>query len=114
MCIRDSSVHEQADARLLQVFEGFMDFLTYLTLKKIEVAEGTVIVLNSTNLWRRALPYIDDPRFEKVRLYLDNDVAGNAATKAFIEHAGLDRLADMREHYSDADDLNDWHLARRP
>ena len=110
---KDISVHERPDACLLQVFEGFMDFLTYLTLKKIEVAEGTVIVLNSTNLWRRALPYVDDLRFEEVRLYLDNDDAGNAATKAFLEHAGSDRLADMREHYADADDLNAWHLARK-
>ena len=46
-------------------------------------------------------------------MYLDNDDAGNAATKAFLEHAGSDRLADMREHYADADDLNAWHLARR-
>ena len=110
---KDISVHDKPEARLLQVFEGFMDFLTYLTLKKTPVAEGTVIVLNSTNLWRRALPYIDDPRFEEVRLYLDNDDAGNAATKAFLEHAGLERLADMREHYAGADDLNAWHLARR-
>jgi DNA primase len=110
---KDISVHERENARLLQVFEGFMDFLTYLTLKKTTEAEGTVIVLNSTNLWRRALPYIDDPRYEKVRLYLDNDDAGNAATKAFIEHAGPERLADMREHYADADDLNAWHLNRK-
>lgn len=110
---KDISVHDRPDARLLQVFEGFMDFLTYLTLKKAEEAEGTVIVLNSTNLWRRALPYIDDPRFQEVRLYLDNDDAGNAATKAFIEHAGPQRLADMREHYADADDLNAWYLNRK-
>ena len=110
---KDISVHEHPEARLLQVFEGFMDFLTYLTLKKIEVAEGTVIVLNSTNLWRRALRYLEDLRFDEVRLYLDNDDAGNAATKAFLEHAGSDRLADMREHYADADDLNAWHLSRR-
>lgn len=109
---KDISVHDEPAARVLQVFEGFMDFLTYLTLKKTPVAEGSVIVLNSTNLWRRALPYIDDPRFEEVRLYLDNDDAGNAATKAFLEHAGPSRLADMREHYADADDLNAWHLSR--
>ena len=110
---KDITVHDRPEARLLQVFEGFMDFLTYLTLKKILEPEGSVIVLNSTNLWRRALPYLDDLCFEEVRLYLDNDDAGNAATKAFIEHAGPARLADMREHYADADDLNAWHLSRR-
>lgn len=110
---KDITVHDKPEARLLQVFEGFMDFLTYLTLKKTPVTDGTVIVLNSTNLWRRALPYIDNPRFEEVRLYLDNDDAGNAVTKAFLEHAGSERLVDMREHYAGADDLNAWHLARR-
>lgn len=58
-----------------------MDFLSYLTQDKPTRSIGAVLVLNSTNLWQRALPYIDDPRFEEVRLYLDNDVAGTAATR---------------------------------
>ena len=71
-------------------------------------------MLNSTNLWQRALPYIDDPRFEEVRLYLDNDDAGTAATCKLFESAQTpSKLADMRSYYEGYDDLNVWLLGRK-
>lgn len=39
--------HDAAESSLFQVFEGFMDFLSYLTLKKTDTPEGAVLVLNS-------------------------------------------------------------------
>lgn len=104
--------HDKADASLLQVFEGFMDFLTYLTLRKSKSPEGAVLVLNSTNLWRRALPYLQDQRFSDIRLYLDNDAAGTAATDGLTLEADRSCIQDMRSHYADAEDLNAWHLSR--
>lgn len=56
----------------------------YLSKDKPTQPVGAVLVLNSTNLWQRALPYINDPRFEEVRLYLDNDDAGQAATRKHL------------------------------
>jgi len=86
-----------------------MDFLSYLTKNKRKHPAGAVLVLNSTNLWRRALPYIDDRRFEEVRLYLDNDDAGDAATRALFENAqDAPKLSDMRSHYQGYEDLNAW------
>jgi len=48
--------HDKPEATRLQVFEGFMDFLSYLSKDKPSQPVGAVLVLNSTNLWRRALP----------------------------------------------------------
>jgi hypothetical protein len=48
--------HDKPEATRLQVFEGFMDFLSYLSKDKPSQPVGAVLVLNSTNLWRRACP----------------------------------------------------------
>lgn len=106
--------HDQPDRRLLQIFEGFMDFLSYLSKDKPTQPAGAVLVLNSTNLWARALPFINDPRFEEVRLYLDNDAAGDAATCKLFENAeSCSKLVDMRSYYAGYEDLNAWLLGRK-
>ena len=105
--------HDNPGKPLLQVFEGFLDFLSYLSADKRTQPAGAVLVLNSTNLWRRALPYINDPRFEEVRLYLDNDEAGSAATGQLFEEAEATKLVDMRSHYAGFEDLNAWLLGKR-
>lgn len=106
--------HDQPDRRLLQIFEGFMDFLSYLSKDKPTQPAGAVLVLNSTNLWARALPFINEPRFEEVRLYLDNDDAGDAATRKLFENAeSSSKLVDMRSYYAGYEDLNAWLLGRK-
>ncbi|KIN70260.1 DNA primase [Sulfitobacter donghicola DSW-25 = KCTC 12864 = JCM 14565] len=106
--------HDNPDRPLLQVFEGFMDFLSYLSVDRPTQPAGAVLVLNSTNLWQRALPYINDPRFREVRLYLDNDDAGDAATRKLFENVDdRSRLADMRSYYEGYEDLNAWLLGEK-
>jgi hypothetical protein len=58
--------HDKPEATWLQVFEVFMDFLSYLAKGKPSQPIGAVLVLNSRNLWRRPLPYINDPHFAEV------------------------------------------------
>jgi hypothetical protein len=91
-----------------------MDFLSYLSKDQPSQPVGAVLVLNTTNLWRRALPFIADPRFQEVRLYLDNDAAGDAATRKLFENAQTpSKLVDMRSYYEGYDDLNAWLLSRK-
>ena len=98
----------------MQVFEGFMDFLSYLSSDKPTQPAGAVLVLNSTNLWRHALPFLNDRRFEEIRLYLDNDAAGDAATRKLFENVDdSSKLADMRSYYAGYADLNAWLLGRK-
>ena len=91
-----------------------MDFLSYLSKDKPAQPVGAVLVLNTTNLWPRALPFLNDPRFEEVRLYLDNDAAGDAATRKLFENVDDNsKLADMRSYYAGYEDLNAWLLGRK-
>lgn len=111
---KDVTFHSKLDSPLLLVFEGFMDFLTYLTIKKLEDAPGSVLVLNSGNLKARALPYIQDARYSEIQLFLDNDEMGDAVTAYFLERGDSAKIQDMRHHYAQHDDLNAWHMARKP
>jgi hypothetical protein len=60
------------------------------------------------------LRYINDPRFAEVRLYLDNDDAGSAASRKLFEHAqDAAKLVDMHSYYVGYEDLNVWLLGRK-
>lgn len=111
---KNISFHDKPGASRLQVFEGFMDFLSYLSKDKPTQPVGAVLVLNTTKFWPRALPYLNDPRFEEIRLYLDNDTAGDAATRKLFETVDdSSKLADMRSYYAGYEDLNAWLLGRK-
>ena len=109
---KDITVLERPESSLLLVFEGFMDFLTYLTIKNLQEAQGTVIILNSGNMKARALPYFQDKCFSKIQLFLDNDAVGQSSFDLFSSTVEGDRLEDMRSFYSGFSDLNEWHLKR--
>lgn len=111
---KDIALLSNPTSPLLLVFEGFMDFLTYLTIKGLDEAPGTVIVLNSGNLRDRALLHMRDERFTEVQLFLDNDPMGDGTVKVFQECFEAGRLHDMRSHYAGFSDLNEWHLKRKP
>lgn len=66
----------------LVVFEGFFDFLSWLTLTK-KVNLPTVMVLNSVSLVKRAIEIMRE--FNKIDLYLDNDDAGKQCTSTIKE-----------------------------
>ena len=70
------------------VFEGFMDFLSYQTLVQSGIRDVVQsfpcdsIVLNSTAMARKTVPFIDV--YRKAFCYLDNDEAGR---RAFVKMA---------------------------
>ena len=70
------------------VFEGFMDFLSYHTLEQsgnrdvVQPYPCDSIVLNSTAMARKTVPFIDV--YRKAFCYLDNDEAGR---RAFVKMA---------------------------
>ena len=60
------------------------------------------------------LPYINDPRFDEVQLYLNNDDGGEATTRKLFENAHVSsKLADMRSYYAGYEDLNAWLLGQK-
>ena len=93
------------------VFEGFMDFLSYQTLlakyddPAINAIPRDCIILNSTSMVQKALPFIQV--YDVAFTYLDNDVAGEQAVNT-IESAMDDRTIRMSCRFSEFNDLNDY------
>ena len=92
------------------VFEGFMDFLSHLTLK--QSCNWTIcidqpcdyLVMNSVNNLKKALMYLQ--RYLHIHCYLDNDLAGQKTVETI---AGLygERVSNEAVRYSEYKDLND-------
>ena len=90
----------------LQIFEGFMDFLSWQTLNPSSTCDA--IVLNSLAL----LPRIKEQMmgYKEVESFLDNDDAGRksfAVLKQMFPQV-VDGAARYREHK----DLNEWLVAQ--
>lgn len=89
------------------LFEGFIDFLSYLTLypmkEKSETAEST-IVLNSTGNLEKAIPFLS--KHTQIYAYLDNDEGGKGALQK-LEKLKLP-ITDCSKMYANHKDLNEF------
>ena len=92
----------------LCIFEGFMDFLSLLTMKGKETSP--CLVLNSVSNLPRAIDYLHEKGIDSVRAFLDNDQAGRNALQTLCS-AGI-KVEDMSRHYARYKDLNEYHVAQ--
>ena len=90
------------------IFEGFMDFLSFLSMK--EEVTNHYLVMNSVSNVARTIRYLNDRHLTHIRAFLDNDEAGRRTVQDFIK-AGF-HVEDMNIHYKDFKDLNDFHVSR--
>ena len=90
------------------IFEGFMDFLSFLSMK--EEITNHCLVMNSVSNVARTIRYLNDRHLPHIRTFLDNDEAGRRAVQDFIK-AGF-HVEDMNIHYKDFNDLNEYHVSR--
>lgn len=92
------------------LFEGFMDYLSYLTLvKRGRITEESksmdYIVLNSVSNISRAIETIK--KYDLIHCYLDNDDAGRRAVDTLQELLG-NKVCNMFADYPLYKDLNDY------
>ena len=90
------------------LFEGFMDFLSFLSMKG-EVS-NQCLVMNSVSNVARSIHYLNERNITSVRAFLDNDDAGRKAVQEFV-NAGF-KVEDMTVYYRDFKDLNEYHVSR--
>lgn len=90
------------------VFEGFIDFLSFLSMK--EEVTSACLVLNSVSNTAKAIRYMNAQGISFIRTFLDNDDAGRRAVQEFAG-AGF-HVEDMSIHYKDFKDLNEFHVSR--
>ena len=90
-------------------FEGFMDFLAYLSLKHPERLRIDAAVLNSVVNLPKAVPFIS--RHPVIHAFFDNDEAGRKATAALIRLCPRSEVIDQSCFYSGHKDVNDYLTA---
>ena len=90
------------------VFEGFMDFLSFLSMK--EEVTSACLVLNSVSNTAKAIRYLSDHNLTHIRTFLDNDDAGRRTVQEFVK-VGF-KVEDMSVHYKGFKDLNEFHVSR--
>ena len=95
-------------AELVCIFEGFMGFLSFLSMK--EEITNHCLVMNSVSNVAKAIRYLNDRHLTHICALLDNDDAGRRAIQEFAR-AGF-QVEDMSRYYKDFKDLNDFHVSR--
>lgn len=86
------------------LFEGFMDMLSYLTLKKTIHPNVDMVVLNSVHNLHRAEEFLKS--HQTIHCFLDNDESGRRALAA-VEKLGIETI-DQSPFYRDHKDLNEY------
>ena len=84
------------------VFEGFMDFLSAVTLG---LETGDCLVLNSVANVEKAMRYLDG--YGRIDCYLDRDEAGRRTLEMLKGHYG-ERVCDRSALYDGCKDLNEY------
>ena len=106
MAPKSISTIKGKDGERLQIFEGFMDFLSWRKLHP-EI-EADSIVLNSLALFPKVIPLVTS--YTSIECFLDNDEAGR---KAFDQlKRSCPRIIDGSVRYQAHKDLNEWLVAQ--
>ena len=103
-----TTIDNQSDTVI--AFEGFMDFLAYLSLKYSERLRIDATVLNSVVNLPKAVPFIS--RHPVIHAFFDNDEAGRKATADLIRLCPRSEVIDQSHFYSGHKDINDYLIAR--
>jgi Toprim-like/CHC2 zinc finger len=88
----------------ITVFEGFFDFLSFLTIFKELPIPTNYLVLNSLSFFESNYPVME--LHSSVHLYLDRDHQGQTWTKQAIARSQV--YTDESGLYEGYKDLNDW------
>ncbi|MDA6070383.1 toprim domain-containing protein [Flavobacterium sp. AC] len=91
--------------KVLVVFEGFMDFLSYKAMNYgLREKKENFLILNSLSFLDKARPFME--KHKLVQLYLDQDQPGQNATKRALDWGS--KYLDHSSLYKEHKDLNDW------
>ena len=116
-CIAPKAVSliSQGQTDSICLFEGFMDYLSFLTLRKRErltvpCYDADLLVLNSVNNLPKVLPRLR--AYKHLYCYLDNDDAGRRVVDMLRELKG-DAVHDMMKANPLYKDLNDILVGKK-
>lgn len=93
-------------------FEGFMDFLSYLTIKRNDSPTCNIAVLNSVANAQKAVPFL--VRHRSIYTFLDNDDAGRKALAEIERLCPQSKVINQSDFYRRHKDLNDYLRSQQP
>ena len=96
--------HLSSGQDTLTIFEGFFDFLSYGEMENTFQTKTDFLVLNSVSMLKRSFPVME--RYERIRLFLDNDLSGREALKKTLERFPQ-KAEDCSGWYLGSKDLNE-------
>jgi hypothetical protein len=92
--------------RVLIIFEGFFDFLSFLTHKRLTQTPYDTIILNSTTQLFRAMPIIE--KYGSIVCYFDNDASGQKTYAKLVELTQIPALNASAKYFPNSKDYNDF------
>jgi len=98
----------EAGAKSLKAFEGFFDFLSFVTISDNSEIDSDVLILNSTAMKGRGVELVKEKNYEVIDVYFDNDNAGKNTLEFFKQGLPGIRITSQNHLYKDFNDLNDF------
>ncbi len=106
-----SSINIQ-EKNTVSVFEGFIDFLSFLSDYQITDFQNSVIILNSVNMKDQAKEILQSVKFSKAYFFLDNDKMGKATFEYLTEGLNYD-FFDKSVMYENHNDYNEYLKSKK-
>ena len=103
-----TTIDNNSDA--VMVFEGFIDFLSYLSLKGSPSPTIDTAVLNSVANLTKSIPFLQSHR--TVHAFLDNDEAGRKSLVNLCDLLPNADVIDQTAFYRNYKDLNEYWQAK--
>lgn len=100
--------------QVIDVYEGMFDFLSgvQLSLLKGQGANDS-IVMHTNTLYQEAAKVITAGEYHRVRLWFDNDEAGQKGQEALMDEIAKQSnmaIEPMNQYYSNFKDVNEWQM----
>jgi hypothetical protein len=92
-----------------QLFEGFMDYLSFLTMKNWQQSKADVIILNSLTNLAKAKNSLTG--YGSIAIFLDNDEAGKRAVQELKSY--YPNVTDQSEFYAKHKDPNEYLCSKK-
>ena len=110
---KDITTFENSKSNEINIFEGFLDYVSAIKLSKGKILQQNNIILNSVAETKKAIEAIEKMQhIKKVKLYLDNDNAGKEATKLIKNELSKRKkeleIIDNSSFYKHCKDINDF------
>ena len=89
------------------IFEGMLDYLSALILKKSNTLNGKVFILNSTSMIKKVIGILKKESPEVIYTFFDNDKSGRKAIEK-LQASINPKLIQAQTFYQDFNDVNEY------